>query len=86
MHRSICQQNILSTKEGWFLQASYQPQAVKSVHGQFALQDGEPGHVEGFTETRRLDGIYRPERRLPLSSNLGGTPEIPAVHLEWQTI
>ena len=78
----IYQQHILGTKEGRLLQTSYQSQTTKSVHGYNALHDGESGHVEGLAEVRRLDGIDRLEGCVSLGGDLGGTPEIPAIHVE----
>jgi len=86
MPRPVCQQDLPGPQEGRLLQTRSQPEAIESVHGYLALQNGEPGHAEGPTETRRLDGFSRPERCIPVSGNLGGASEIPAVFLEQQAV
>lgn len=41
MPQPVCQQDICGPEEGWFLQTGCQLEAIKSVHGDHTLQDGE---------------------------------------------
>ena len=75
--RAVCQQALFNSQEGWILPTSSEPEAIKSVHGQGALQNGRDQHVEGSPVGERLDGLHRSERCIPLSGSEDRTQEVP---------
>ena len=82
----ISQLHISGAQERWLIQTSNQPEATESVYGEPALQDGEPGNDERPAEEQRLDGLNRFEGCIPVSSSMGGPPEISSLPMAGQSV
>ena len=76
---SICKLAIYCAEEGWFSLTSGEPQTSEQLHHEETLQDGRGGFTEAPGATRRLDGIHRLERCLPVSGGCRRTQEVPEV-------
>ena len=81
LSRSVPQQDLRGSKEGWLPQASNQPETAEPVHAEHPFQNGEPGHDEGPTEEKQLVGFNRSQRCLPLSYSVGRPPKIPPLYM-----
>jgi len=82
----VSQPYIPGAQERWIIQTGSQLETPKSVHGEDTLQDGKLEYDQRPTEGRRLDGLHRPEGCVSLSSDLGGSPEIPSLPMAGQGV
>ena len=76
---SICKPAIYCAKKGWFSPTSGKPQTSEQLHHEETLQDGRGSFTKEPGATKRLDGIHRFERCLPVSRGCRGTQEVPEV-------
>ena len=77
----VSQQDICCPEEGWVTQTSDQLEAIEPVYDGDTFQDGEPEYDEGLAETGQLDGLNRPQGRIPFSFGLGRPPKVPPLYV-----
>ena len=78
----VYQQYICSPEEGWLTETSGESQAAQYLCEENPFQDGRSSHDQGVAEEGRLDGLHRPQRRLPISSSDTNSSQISAIQLE----
>ena len=82
--RGFLFKNLCSTKERRKVQTSHQPQALESLHGIPALQDGRYSGGKGIIEGRRLDDPHRPQRCIFRSPHSPEASQVSEVYMEGQ--
>lgn len=74
--RTIPEQAVHHSKEGWVKQTSSKFASIESVHTQAALQDGEHSKCKGHAKEGQLDGFNRPKGRFLLNSSPCGILQV----------
>ena len=86
LYGTIPQPDLPGPQERRVSKVGDQLEAPESVHTPSTLQNGESGDDERSAEGGQLDGLDRPKRCLPVSHNMGRSPEASEVSMAGQYI
>ena len=84
--RSISQQAIYDSEEGWHKKTSSKSTSAQPVHEQTSLQNGEYSHVERSTQEGRLDGVNRSKGCISVHSCSLGFSQVAQILVEGKAV